>query len=94
MTLYPLFTGAQSLKSSGASSVKAAKIVAVAQSKLTFIKPVQTGNGWQILSNQRLWCVKGHFAVYLQIVFNFVHLLFSSSHTETPDAVCCEEHVL
>lgn len=45
MTLYPLFTGAQSLKSSGASSVKTAKIVAVAQSKLTFIKPVQTGNG-------------------------------------------------
>uniref|UniRef100_A0A671VSM3 Assembly factor for spindle microtubules n=1 Tax=Sparus aurata TaxID=8175 RepID=A0A671VSM3_SPAAU len=31
-----------SLKSSGASSVKTAKIVAVAQSKLTFIKPVQT----------------------------------------------------
>ena len=49
----------------------------------------------RLLSNQLLWCVKGHFAVvYLQIVFNFVHLLFSSSHTETPDAVCCEEHVL
>ncbi|TKS75147.1 Abnormal spindle-like microcephaly-associated protein -like protein [Collichthys lucidus] len=34
--------GAQSLKPSAASSVKAAKIVAVAQSKLTFIKPAQT----------------------------------------------------
>uniref|UniRef100_A0A671VNX9 Assembly factor for spindle microtubules n=1 Tax=Sparus aurata TaxID=8175 RepID=A0A671VNX9_SPAAU len=39
----PVASGrAQSLKSSGASSVKTAKIVAVAQSKLTFIKPVQT----------------------------------------------------
>uniref|UniRef100_A0A4W5RMW7 Assembly factor for spindle microtubules n=1 Tax=Hucho hucho TaxID=62062 RepID=A0A4W5RMW7_9TELE len=34
--------GAQSLKSFGGSSVKTAKIVAVAQSKLTFIKPGQT----------------------------------------------------
>ncbi|XP_073332117.1 abnormal spindle-like microcephaly-associated protein [Pagrus major] len=34
--------GAQSLKSSGAPSMKTARIVAVAQSKLTFIKPVQT----------------------------------------------------
>ncbi|XP_039984244.1 abnormal spindle-like microcephaly-associated protein isoform X2 [Xiphias gladius] len=33
---------APSLKSSGASSVKTAKVVAVAQSKLTFIKPAQT----------------------------------------------------
>lgn len=37
------FTGARSQKSSGAPSVKTAKVVAVAQSKLTFIKPVQTG---------------------------------------------------
>ncbi|XP_071342367.1 abnormal spindle-like microcephaly-associated protein [Trachinotus anak] len=34
--------GAPSLKSSGASSVRAAKVVAVAQSKLTFIKSAQT----------------------------------------------------
>ncbi|XP_040896643.1 abnormal spindle-like microcephaly-associated protein isoform X2 [Toxotes jaculatrix] len=34
--------GAPSLKSYGASSVKMAKVVAVAQSKLTFIKPTQT----------------------------------------------------
>ncbi|GLD49535.1 abnormal spindle-like microcephaly-associated protein [Lates japonicus] len=33
---------ALSVKSSGASSVRVAKVVAVAQSKLTFIKPVQT----------------------------------------------------
>uniref|UniRef100_A0A665TFE6 Abnormal spindle microtubule assembly n=1 Tax=Echeneis naucrates TaxID=173247 RepID=A0A665TFE6_ECHNA len=33
---------APSLKSSGASSVKTVKVVAVAQSKLTFIKPTQT----------------------------------------------------
>ncbi|KAI3368492.1 hypothetical protein L3Q82_025502, partial [Scortum barcoo] len=35
--------GAQSLKSSRAPCIKTAKIVAVAQSKLTFIKPAQTG---------------------------------------------------
>nr|XP_046247893.1 abnormal spindle-like microcephaly-associated protein [Scatophagus argus] len=34
--------GAQSLKSSGFPSVKTAKVVAVAQSKLTFVKPAQT----------------------------------------------------
>ncbi|KAF7651196.1 hypothetical protein LDENG_00114280 [Lucifuga dentata] len=34
--------GAQPLKSFGAPSVKTAKVVAVAQSKLTFIKPAQT----------------------------------------------------
>ncbi len=39
-----LFTGSHTLKSSGAPSVKTTKIVAVAQSKLTFIKPAQTGN--------------------------------------------------
>ncbi|XP_022624787.1 abnormal spindle-like microcephaly-associated protein [Seriola dumerili] len=38
----PTSRGAPSLKSSAASSVKMAKVVAVAQSKLTFIKPVQT----------------------------------------------------
>uniref|UniRef100_A0A674A7Z8 Assembly factor for spindle microtubules n=1 Tax=Salmo trutta TaxID=8032 RepID=A0A674A7Z8_SALTR len=37
-----LIIGAQSLKSFGGSSVKTAKIVAVAQSKLTFTKPGQT----------------------------------------------------
>ncbi|XP_023284662.1 abnormal spindle-like microcephaly-associated protein isoform X2 [Seriola lalandi dorsalis] len=38
----PTSRGAPSLKSSAASSVKMAKVVAVAQSKLTFIKPAQT----------------------------------------------------
>lgn len=37
------FLGPQSLKSSAVSSVKTSKIVAVAQSKLTFIKPKQNG---------------------------------------------------
>lgn len=31
------------MKSSGAPSVKTAKVVAVAQSKLTFVKPAHTG---------------------------------------------------
>uniref|UniRef100_UPI003AAD236D abnormal spindle-like microcephaly-associated protein n=1 Tax=Centroberyx gerrardi TaxID=166262 RepID=UPI003AAD236D len=38
----PTSRGAQSLKSSGAPPMKTAKVVAVAQSKLTFIKPAQT----------------------------------------------------
>ncbi|XP_034558935.1 abnormal spindle-like microcephaly-associated protein [Notolabrus celidotus] len=38
----PASRAAPSLKSSGARSVKTARVVAVAQSKLTFIKPVQT----------------------------------------------------
>lgn len=41
----PLFSpsGPHSLKSSRTSSVRTARVVAVAQSKLTFVKPVQTG---------------------------------------------------
>lgn len=38
-----LFLGPQSSKSSRAASVKTSKIVAVAQSKLSFIKPTQNG---------------------------------------------------
>ncbi|XP_071388056.1 abnormal spindle-like microcephaly-associated protein [Centroberyx affinis] len=38
----PTSRGAQSLKSSGVPPMKTAKVVAVAQSKLTFIKPAQT----------------------------------------------------
>uniref|UniRef100_A0AAQ5YNQ3 Calponin-homology (CH) domain-containing protein n=1 Tax=Amphiprion ocellaris TaxID=80972 RepID=A0AAQ5YNQ3_AMPOC len=43
MTVFLLLTGAASRKTSAAPSVKTAKVVAVAQSKLTFIKPAQTG---------------------------------------------------
>uniref|UniRef100_A0A3Q1ASH6 Calponin-homology (CH) domain-containing protein n=1 Tax=Amphiprion ocellaris TaxID=80972 RepID=A0A3Q1ASH6_AMPOC len=42
MTVFLLLTGAASRKTSAAPSVKTAKVVAVAQSKLTFIKPAQT----------------------------------------------------
>lgn len=59
------FTGARSLKSSGPPSVKTAKVVAVAQSKLTFIKPVPTGIWWQSIVKGVLWCVKSCF-VYLK----------------------------
>lgn len=35
--------GGQSLKSFGSSKVKTAKVIAVAQTQLNFIKPTQTG---------------------------------------------------
>lgn len=44
-----------SVKSS--SSIKMSRVVAVAQSKLTFVKPTQTGIGWHRVNAQfpQLW---------------------------------------
>lgn len=39
------FTGAVCLKTSGQSSVRTAKVAAVAQAKLNFINTAQTGDG-------------------------------------------------
>lgn len=46
-----LFLGPQPSKSSRAASVKTSKIVAVAQSKLTFIKPKQNGTSRKKIPN-------------------------------------------
>lgn len=68
MSFSCFFTDAPSLKSSGASSVKMAKVVAVAQSKLTFIKPAQTGIWWRDI-------VKMHLCDVWRGIFAFVYLL-------------------
>lgn len=65
MTFLLLFTGVQPLKSTVTSSAKT-KVVAVAQSKLTFIKPLQTG----ILMAEHckgvlVMCVKTYFAFFI-----------------------------
>lgn len=84
-------SGAHSLKSSRTSAVRMARVVAVAQSKLTFVKSVQTG--------MRRLCLKTNFRLYSSRdeFYLFLSRLFLSppvSHSKTPNAIRCQEHVL
>lgn len=71
------------LSGTGDASVRRTKVVAVAQSKLTFIKPTQTGTG-------RGW---GFRFIFLKVPFSYP-CFFYRSFTQTSDVIRCQEHVL